>query len=74
MHGQLSLVEGQLFDGVCIEFDPLSNNNLVMSSDELEFGRLASTVENSNSNTLDHLDLYWHTTGIPSNRSTGVVG
>ena len=50
MHRQLSLVEGQLFNGVCIKCDPLSNNNLVMSSNELQRHRLASIMENSNSN------------------------
>ena len=49
MHRQLSLVEGQLFDDICIKCDPLSNNNLVMSSNKLECGCLASIVENSNS-------------------------
>ena len=51
MHNQLSrLVERQLLDSHCIEFDPLSISDQVISSYELECGYLVAIIEDSNSN------------------------
>ena len=49
-HGHFAVVEGQLLDGLCFEFNSLSNPDQLISSCELECGRLLASVVDGDSN------------------------